>query len=92
MLPSIVQLPVTYSAFGIALLQQVLKYTSSASAAYIPAPRAVVLCLLPIRRQMLEYTDSAVTRNASEKKINSLLDFISSSSDLDLLQVWLRAR
>jgi hypothetical protein len=36
---------------------------------------------------MLEYTDSAVTRNASEKKINSLLDFISSSSDLDLLQV-----
>lgn len=37
-------------------------------------------------RQMLEYTDSAVTRNASEKKINSLLEFISSSSDLDLLQ------
>jgi COP9 signalosome complex subunit 2 len=36
---------------------------------------------------MLEYADSAVTRNASEKKINSLLDFISSSSDLDLLQV-----
>jgi COP9 signalosome complex subunit 2 len=36
---------------------------------------------------MLEYTDSAVTRNASEKKINSLLDFISTSSDLDLLQV-----
>lgn len=36
---------------------------------------------------MLEYTDSAVTRNASEKKINSLLDFISGSSDLDLLQV-----
>jgi hypothetical protein len=36
---------------------------------------------------MLEYTDSAVTRNASEKKINSLLDFISASSDLDLLQV-----
>lgn len=38
-------------------------------------------------RQMLEYTDSAVTRNASEKKINSLLDFISTSTDLDLLQV-----
>eukprot|EP00878_Enallax_costatus_P008522 GHUV01008910.1.p1 GENE.GHUV01008910.1~~GHUV01008910.1.p1 ORF type:complete len:373 (+),score=151.55 GHUV01008910.1:186-1304(+) len=37
-------------------------------------------------RQMLDYTDSAVTRNASEKKINSLLDFISASSDLDLLQ------
>lgn len=36
---------------------------------------------------MLDYTDSAVTRNASEKKINSLLDFISASSDLDLLQV-----
>lgn len=40
-----------------------------------------------ICRQMLEYTDSAVTRNASEKKINSLLDHISASSDLDLLQV-----
>jgi COP9 signalosome complex subunit 2 len=38
-------------------------------------------------RQMLEYTDNSVTRNASEKKINSLLDFISASSDLDLLQV-----
>lgn len=36
---------------------------------------------------MLDYTDSAVTRNASEKKINSLLDFISTSTDLDLLQV-----
>jgi COP9 signalosome complex subunit 2 len=36
---------------------------------------------------MLDYTDSAVTRNASEKKINSLLDFISTSIDLDLLQV-----
>lgn len=35
---------------------------------------------------MLDYTDSAVTRNASEKKINSLLDFISTSTDLDLLQ------
>lgn len=39
------------------------------------------------RRQMLNYTDSTVTRNASEKKINSLLDFISTSTDLDLLQV-----
>lgn len=38
-------------------------------------------------RQMLDYTDTAVTRNASEKKINSLLDFISTSTDLDLLQV-----
>lgn len=36
---------------------------------------------------MLDYTDTAVTRNASEKKINSLLDFISTSTDLDLLQV-----
>lgn len=36
---------------------------------------------------MLKYIDSAVTRNASEKKINSLLDFVSgSSTDLELLQ------
>lgn len=37
-------------------------------------------------RNMLTYIDSAVTRNASEKKINSLLDFISQATDLELLQ------
>lgn len=37
-------------------------------------------------RQLLTYVDSAVTRNASEKKINSLLDFISQATDLELLQ------
>jgi hypothetical protein len=38
-------------------------------------------------RQMLSYVDcAAVTRNASEKKLNSLLDFIGASSDTDLLQ------
>ena len=36
---------------------------------------------------MLSYTKTAVTRNASEKKINSLLDFVSSSTDMKLLQV-----
>lgn len=45
------------------------------------------VCIVCVCRQMLDYTDSAVTRNASEKKINSLLDFISTSTDLDLLQV-----
>lgn len=39
------------------------------------------------RRQMLDYTKGAVTRNASEKKINSLLDFVSTSTDMKLLQV-----
>lgn len=38
-------------------------------------------------RDMLTYTKSAVTRNASEKKINSLLDFVSASTDMKLLQV-----
>ncbi|KAI8462524.1 MAG: PCI-domain-containing protein [Monoraphidium minutum] len=38
-------------------------------------------------RQMLTYVDSAaVTRNASEKKLNSLLDFVGGSSDTELLQ------
>lgn len=38
-------------------------------------------------RQMLLYVDSAaVTRNASEKKLNSLLDFVGGSSDTELLQ------
>lgn len=36
---------------------------------------------------MLDYTKGAVTRNASEKKINSLLDFVSTSTDMKLLQV-----
>jgi COP9 signalosome complex subunit 2 len=36
---------------------------------------------------MLSYVDcAAVTRNASEKKLNSLLDFIGASSDTELLQ------
>ena len=35
---------------------------------------------------MLAYTKTAVTRNASEKKINSLLDFVSASTDMKLLQ------
>ena len=35
---------------------------------------------------MLSYIKTAVTRNASEKKINSTLDFISASTDVKLLQ------
>ena len=36
---------------------------------------------------MLEYTRAAVTRNQSEKKINSLLDHVAASTDMRLLQV-----
>ena len=39
-----------------------------------------------LHREMLSYIKSAVTRNASEKKINSTLDFISASTDVKLLQ------
>ena len=35
---------------------------------------------------MLEYVKSAVTRNQSEKKINSLLDYIANSTNTNLLQ------
>jgi COP9 signalosome complex subunit 2 len=35
---------------------------------------------------MLTYVDKAVTRNASEKKVNSLLDFMSQATDMELLQ------
>ena len=38
------------------------------------------------RRQLLDYTKSAVTRNKSEKKINSLLDYVSASPNMQLLQ------
>mmetsp|Transcript_33556 Transcript_33556/g.99906 ORF Transcript_33556/g.99906 Transcript_33556/m.99906 type:complete len:438 (-) Transcript_33556:1484-2797(-) len=37
-------------------------------------------------RNMLTYIESAVTRNASEKKINSLLDFMAQATDVDVLQ------
>lgn len=37
---------------------------------------------------MLEYIKSAVTRNQSEKKINSLLDFIANSTNMKLLQTF----
>jgi len=37
-------------------------------------------------REMLTYVKSAVTRNYSEKVINSILDHVSSSSDINLLQ------
>ena len=37
-------------------------------------------------REMLTYIKSAVTRNYSEKVINSILDAVSVSSDMDLLQ------
>ena len=35
---------------------------------------------------MLEYVKSAVTRNQSEKKINSLLDYVANSTNTKLLQ------
>lgn len=41
---------------------------------------------MPECSEMLSYTKSAVTRNRSEKKINSLLDHVSQSSDMKLLQ------
>ena len=42
-------------------------------------------------RQMLDYTRSAVTRNQSEKKINSLLDHVAASTDMRLLQASLKS-
>ena len=40
-----------------------------------------------VRRELLSYTKTAVTRNQGEKKINSLLDHVSTSSNMRLLQV-----
>ena len=37
-------------------------------------------------REMLTYIKSAVTRNYSEKSINKILDVVSSSQNLELLQ------
>ena len=42
--------------------------------------------MLQAYRGMLGYTKSAVTRNAAEKKINSVLDFVSDATDPGLLQ------
>mmetsp|Transcript_18793 Transcript_18793/g.32056 ORF Transcript_18793/g.32056 Transcript_18793/m.32056 type:complete len:438 (+) Transcript_18793:95-1408(+) len=37
-------------------------------------------------KKMLSYIESAVTKNASEKKINSLLDFMGQAQDVEVLQ------
>jgi COP9 signalosome complex subunit 2 len=37
-------------------------------------------------KQMLTYVKSSVTRNDAEKKINSLLDYVSASTSTELLQ------
>lgn len=37
-------------------------------------------------KQLLTYIRTAVTRNYSEKSINSILDYISTSKKMDLLQ------
>jgi len=37
-------------------------------------------------KQLLTYIKSAVTRNHSEKSINSILDYISTSKQMELLQ------
>ncbi|GIL43908.1 hypothetical protein Vafri_1496 [Volvox africanus] len=42
-------------------------------------------------RLMLTYAESAVTKNASEKKINSLLDFMAGASDMQVLQEFYEA-
>jgi COP9 signalosome complex subunit 2 len=44
-----------------------------------------------MRRELLSYTKTAVTRNQGEKKINSLLDHVSTSSNMRLLQVCLHS-
>lgn len=51
-------------------------------AAVVPAhTEHVLLC-----RKMLEYASGAVTKNQAEKKLNSLLDFMSTCQDNELLQ------
>ena len=42
--------------------------------------------MLESYRQLLTYIKSAVTRNYSEKSINSILDYISNAKQMDLLQ------
>lgn len=42
-------------------------------------------------KSLLTYIKSAVTRNYSEKSINSILDYISTSNQMDLLQQFYEA-
>eukprot|EP00002_Diphylleia_rotans_P034631 TRINITY_DN7467_c0_g1_i2.p1 TRINITY_DN7467_c0_g1~~TRINITY_DN7467_c0_g1_i2.p1 ORF type:complete len:348 (-),score=88.96 TRINITY_DN7467_c0_g1_i2:139-1182(-) len=44
--------------------------------------------MMKIYRKQLTYIKSAVTRNFSEKRINSILDFVSSSQQTELLQTF----
>lgn len=42
--------------------------------------------MLSYYRQLLSYIKTAVTKNYSEKSINAILDYISTSKQMDLLQ------
>lgn len=44
--------------------------------------------MLNYYRRLLTYIKSAVTKNYSEKSINSILDYISTSKQMDLLQIF----
>ena len=44
--------------------------------------------MMVVYKQMLTYIKSAVTRNYSEKVINKVLDLVSGSQQMDLLQTF----
>lgn len=71
-----------FSKFRPFLLQRSPRFVKKA-----PALHTLTLKRRPPARcrQLLDYT-SAVTKNAYEKKVNSLLDFISHATDVELLQ------
>lgn len=50
------------------------------------APVDTNAACFPLCRKMLEYASGAVTKNQAEKKLNSLLDFMSTCQDNELLQ------
>lgn len=73
----VLELEVEKGEWGFKALKQMIKITFSLSE---------YDSMLSYYRQLLSYIKTAVTKNYSEKSINAILDYISTSKQMDLLQ------
>ncbi|VDN58375.1 unnamed protein product [Dracunculus medinensis] len=75
----VLDLEVGKGEWGFKALKQMIKITFALNS---------YEAMLDYYHQLLTYIKSAVTKNYSEKSINSILDYISTSKQMDLLQVF----
>lgn len=81
------ELEIEKGEWGFRALKQMVKMTfSSVGAVVLMNSQGDYDMMLEYYRRLLKYIKSAVTKNYSEKSINSILDYISTSKQMDLLQ------